>query len=92
MKIITVCGHGLGSSLMLEMNIKNVLNELGANAEVSHKNLIDVNTNDADLFFAGRDLEDATKHLKNIILLNSIIDQTELKQKLSDYFKKNNLS
>ena len=29
MKILAVCGSGLGSSFMLEMNIKKVLTQLG---------------------------------------------------------------
>ena len=35
MKITAVCGTGLGSSFMLEMNVKKVLKELGVTAEVT---------------------------------------------------------
>ncbi len=36
MKIMVVCGHGLGTSLMMEMSIKGIVKELNVNAEVDH--------------------------------------------------------
>ena len=37
MKFLAVCGSGLGSSFMVEMNIKKVLKELGVTGvEVEH--------------------------------------------------------
>lgn len=50
MKIMAVCGSGLGSSFMMEMNIKKVLAKLGVEAEVSHTDLSSVVADDADLF------------------------------------------
>ncbi len=39
MKILVVCGHGLGTSLMMEMSIKSILKELAVTAEVDHRDL-----------------------------------------------------
>ena len=39
MKIMAVCGSGLGSSFMVEMNIKKVLKKIGVEAEVEHSDL-----------------------------------------------------
>lgn len=36
MKIMAICGSGLGSSFMVEMNIKKVLKKLNIDAEVEH--------------------------------------------------------
>ena len=36
MKIMAICGSGLGSSFMVEMNIKKVLKKLDIDAEVEH--------------------------------------------------------
>ena len=36
MKIMAICGSGLGSSFMVEMNIKKVLKKLEIEAEVEH--------------------------------------------------------
>ncbi|MBO1913994.1 PTS sugar transporter subunit IIB, partial [Microvirga sp. 3-52] len=40
MKILTVCGSGLGTSFMVEMNINTILSELGiTDVEVNHSDL-----------------------------------------------------
>lgn len=39
MKILVVCGNGLGSSFIMELNVKKALNELGKEAEVGHTDL-----------------------------------------------------
>lgn len=39
MKIMAICGSGLGSSFMVEMNIKKVLKKMGVEAEVEHSDL-----------------------------------------------------
>ena len=56
MKIMAVCGSGLGSSFMLEMNIKKVLKKIGVEAEATHADLASVTANLADLFVMGRDI------------------------------------
>ena len=40
MKIMAVCGAGLGSSFMMEMNIKKVLKKINITAEVDHSDQI----------------------------------------------------
>lgn len=35
MKILAVCAHGLGSSFLMEMNIKKALTRLGLESEVA---------------------------------------------------------
>ena len=35
-RIITVCGTGLGSSFLVEMNIQKILRELGREQEFRH--------------------------------------------------------
>lgn len=85
MKIMAVCGSGLGSSFMLEMNIKKVLDKLGFNAEVEHSDLASVTPNSADLFVMGKDIASSSSIDENkIIILNSIISLVELEEKLKD--------
>ena len=83
MKFAAVCGSGLGSSFMVEMNINSVLNELGVSGvEVSHYDLGSAAPDMADVFFVGGDLADSAQHLGEIVVLDSIIDLDELKQKV----------
>ena len=89
MKIMAVCGSGLGSSFMLEMNIKKVLKKIGVEAEATHADLASVTANLADLFVMRRDIaESATSIPKDkIIVLNSIISMPELEEKLTERLK-----
>lgn len=83
-KIMAVCGSGLGSSFMVEMNITDVLRELGVDDqyEASHTSLADVTNGDADIFVTAADLADSANHLDNLIVLDSLLDKDELRSKI----------
>ena len=83
MKFAAVCGSGLGSSFMVEMNINTVLKELGVDGvEVAHYDMGSASPDLADVFFVGGDLADSAKHLGHVVVLDSIIDMDELKEKV----------
>ena len=53
MKFAAVCGSGLGSSFMVEMNINSVLNDLGVSGvEVAHYDLGSAAPELADVFLS----------------------------------------
>lgn len=83
---MAVCGSGLGSSFMVEMNITAILNDLGVSDQyqASHTSLAEVTGGDADYFVVANDLADSASHLPNLIVLNSILDQDELREKISE--------
>lgn len=90
-KIVALCGMGLGSSLIIELNIKQVLEQLGlANSyEVTHENLNTYMPNSCDYVIVGKDIEknvDAGENCCKIILTN-IMDVDELKVKLKKHLK-----
>lgn len=88
MKILAVCGTGLGSSFMVEMNIKAILTELGAGSiEVEHSDLGGAVAGAADLFVAGCDIAMGMIHLDHVISLNNLLDKEELKEKIKDELK-----
>ncbi|MDO5027109.1 MAG: PTS sugar transporter subunit IIB [Tissierellia bacterium] len=39
MKVLVCCANGAGTSLMMEMKVKQALKQLGLNADVSHTSL-----------------------------------------------------
>lgn len=89
MKIMAVCGSGLGSSFMVEMNIKKVLKKLGIEAEVEHSDLASAVPGVADLFVMGKDIAmSSSLPSDKLIVLDSIISMSELKSRLSNYFSK----
>ncbi|AXJ14033.1 PTS sugar transporter subunit IIB [Streptococcus pluranimalium] len=81
LRIGTACGSGLGSSFMVQMNIESILNDLGVSGvEVEHYDLGGADSNAADVWIVGRDLEDSAGHLGDVRILNSIIDMDELRE------------
>ena len=81
LRIGTACGSGLGSSIMVQMNIESILSELGVTGvEVEHYDLGGADPSAADIWIVGRDLEDSAGHLGDVRVLNSIIDMDELKE------------
>lgn len=91
MKLLAVCGSGLGTSFMVEMNIQQILGELGIkDVEVSHSDLSSATAGDADVFFLAKDIAEGGDHLGNVIVLESIIDMDELREKVTAVMKENN--
>lgn len=87
MKIMAVCGHGIGSSFMMEMNIKKALKKLGVEAEVGHTDLASVTVNDADVFIMGRDIaESSSLPADRVIVMKNIVSVAEFEEKLAAYF------
>lgn len=90
MKILVCCGSGLGSSFMMEMNIKKVLKELNINSvEVDHSDLGSAKGARADVYVGTRDIAAQLISLDGeVISLNSMIDIKELKTKLVETLTK----
>ncbi|AEB06789.1 phosphotransferase system lactose/cellobiose-specific IIB subunit [Coriobacterium glomerans PW2] len=89
-RIMCACGSGLGSSLLVEMNIKEVLGKLGiCDVQVFHSVTGDIRLGAADLFVVGRDLasfipEEIPEEQR--IILTNIVDRDELENKLAQVF------
>ncbi len=86
-KIMVVCGNGLGTSLMMEMAVKEVAKKIGLEAEVEHEDLSSAASSNADIWVAATDiakqLADAGK--ENIIGLANIFDKAAIQAELEKY-------
>lgn len=90
MKYLVVCGQGLGSSFMIEMNIEQALKELDVKEgtiEVDHCDLGSASSDMADVFISGRDLADNISGFGELIILDNILDKEELKTKIEENLK-----
>ena len=86
MKILIVCGNGLGSSLMLEMAVKEVLKELNSNAEVGHADLFSAKSESADLFLGAREIIDNLDDgSRTVASVKNIMDKAEIKAAIAPY-------
>ncbi|SFU03114.1 PTS system IIB component, L-Asc family [Kosakonia arachidis] len=87
MKIMAICGSGLGSSFMVEMNIKKVLKKLNIEAEVEHSDLSSATPGAADVFVMAKDIAaSASVPESQLVVLSNIIDINELEAKISAFF------
>ncbi|EIJ78403.1 hypothetical protein PB1_12614 [Bacillus methanolicus PB1] len=92
MKILAVCGSGLGSSFMLEINVQEILNELGVTGiEVGHSDLSSATPDMADLFIAAKDIAEGASHLGDVVVIDSIIDMDGLREKLKEELQRRGL-
>ncbi|OIK71342.1 PTS sugar transporter subunit IIB [Oenococcus oeni] len=97
MRLAAVCQSGLGTSFMVQMNIQNVLNDEGVdtgNFELSHMDVGSTTPDSADYFFIESTLETALGNLpkEKVVLLKSIIDADETKQKVNEILDKNKIN
>jgi len=87
--IMCCCGSGLGSSMLVRMNVEKVLKQIGIeNVDVSHSSVSDATEGAADLFVVGKDLAEFVSTLSNVIVLDNIMDMNELETKLKEVFHK----
>ncbi|MEK4174353.1 MULTISPECIES: PTS sugar transporter subunit IIB [Lysinibacillus] len=83
MKILVVCGNGLGSSLILEWNVKKALEALGKNAEVTHTDLASAKAEKADIYLGAADIvNELAKDNGTIVSIVNMMSIVEIKGKL----------
>lgn len=88
-KIMCCCGSGLGSSLMVQMNIEKAVKNLGIEGidEIDHTNVTGAQPNVADLFVVGKDLAPIFKEgYDRVVVLDKILSMDELTTKLEKAF------
>lgn len=82
-KILTVCGVGQGSSLIMRMFVEDVLKELNIPAKVEHSELISARDSDADVIVVSTLFIDQLKGSGKIIVgLKNLVDKKEIREKL----------
>lgn len=96
MKFLCVCQVGLGSSFMVQMNIQNVLNSEGVteDIEIGHADVGSTTPDMADYFFMEKTLGEmnATLPRDKMVLLNSLIDQNETREKVNAILDKEGIA
>ncbi|MDC9147810.1 PTS sugar transporter subunit IIB [Escherichia coli] len=91
MKIMAICGSGLGSSFMVEMNIKKKVlkKKMDIEAEVEHSDLSSATPGAADLFVMAKDIAaSASVPESQLVVINNIIDINELETQLRNWLAK----
>ena len=85
MKIICVCGLGMGSSLILKMTVEKALSELGISADVEHSASGTIQGLNPDIIVASEDFRDELAGKSNVVYVKNVVKVQETKDALSAY-------
>jgi PTS system ascorbate-specific IIB component len=84
-KILIVCGNGLGSSFIVEMNVKKIIKELGKEAEVSHTDLSSAKSEAADIYIGSNEIiANLDDGKRRVFGLTNLLDNVRIKEILSN--------
>lgn len=93
MKFLCACGSGLGSSLIVSMNVSKVLKDLAMeDSEVEHCDISSVLFKPADYYVLSRDVAESAAvssiPQEKMIILSNILSIPELTEKIKAIAKK----
>lgn len=92
-KIMCICGGGMGSSFLLEMNVKAVIKDIGMeNVDVEHTDLSSAWKGIADVIVCGADLYDNLTRYGDTLPIRNLLDKNEIKTKLVAYLEENGIT
>lgn len=84
LKIMTVCGFGLGSSMVLKMNLESVLKDVGIEADVFTGDVSSAIGTSCDYIFTSNELANnlKTSATTPVVVINSFVNKEEIKEKV----------
>ncbi|MGG0718331.1 PTS sugar transporter subunit IIB [Robertmurraya massiliosenegalensis] len=83
MKILCVCGLGQGTSLILRINVENVLRTMGIEADVENTDVSSASAERPDYIITSNELSQSLAgHSSKIIIVNNYFDTNEIKTAL----------
>jgi len=94
LKILTVCGAGVGTSTLLRVNINEVVKTFNLDIPFSVENtsLTRAKGTRCDLIVTFQNFEaDARKICDNVVLVQNLMDKQELKAKIGQFLQENQL-
>lgn len=91
LKVLCVCGCGLGSSFAIEMSAKSVLQKLDIEADISHTTVSEALSFKYDIILTQKVFADilnsdaSEEDKKKVIILNKLTDKREIEEKILAY-------
>ena len=84
MKIMTVCGFGVGTSLLLKMTVDSILEEEGINGYVEAIDMTSACRNSADLILTSKEIgkEIEGQVSGKLVYISNFMDKEEVKEKI----------
>lgn len=88
-RIITVCGLGVGSSLIMKMTVDAAMQKLGKKCSIEHWDMGTVKGKPCDLIVTTKEFEKNFKDQSNVVYLTNMVDANECARLLEEFFKDN---
>ena len=86
MKILAVCGNGLGTSFILSMNVNKALKELNIDGECKNMDLASAKTETADYYIGSPEImEQLQNGTKKTIAVINMVSADEIQKALSTH-------
>ena len=85
MKILCVCGLGMGSSLLLKMTVEKAMRELGIDCDIEHQAAGTMFGLNPDLIVAAQDFAEELAGTENAVFVNDIMNTAEVKEQIEAY-------
>ncbi|ASN04383.1 PTS sugar transporter subunit IIB [Virgibacillus necropolis] len=84
MKILAVCGNGLGSSMVLRMTAEAVLKDLGVKASIKTADISSAKSEEADIIITSEQFSNMLTGSIDapIVTVKNYVDRGEMKEKL----------
>lgn len=88
MKILTVCGLGQGTSLILKMTVEDVLRKMGVQADVENTDVSSAQSMNVDLVVLSQDLANTLGDVDaDVVIVNNYFDEAEVEAALRTVIK-----
>lgn len=85
-KIITVCGNGIGSSLMCAMKIEEICKEEGIAADITSSDFSSVSGKEADLIVTIQQMAEQI-HNRKVAVIRSYTNKAKIKEDILGIIK-----
>lgn len=84
-RVLAVCGMGLGTSAILKSRLRGALDATGVDYQLDVTDASAAAGAQADLIFTSDELADRlSKHSAKVVVINNFTDRTEINQKAAD--------
>lgn len=91
LKVITVCGLGVGSSLIMKMTVDTAMKQLGVKCDIEHWDMGTVKGIPCDFIVTTNGFRKSFEGQENVVFVENIVDVKEMIDKLSTYLKMNGI-
>lgn len=83
-QILTVCGNGIGSSLMAAGKVRQICKELGVEANVESIDVANALGQNADLYVTVKAIATQFPENKNVAIIRSYVNKAQIEEDIKD--------